>query len=389
MATRVYLHVGTPKTGTTFLQEVLWSQVDEVNRQRVLLPGSAFQDHYLACMDVVGNYEKAPRAEGAWESLVAECASWKGDALISHELFAGCVAEHIARMVTDLEKVCDEVHVVVTARDLARQIPAEWQEHLKHRSTLTLEQFLDAVRTRGHQASWFWLVQDVADLARRWAEHVPPERIHVVTVPASGTGPDVLWGRFAATVGLEPDSFSLEVSNPNSSVGVEQAELLRRLNVELDHRLDRRGAYPVLVKDQLVHQFLARREGAKIQLTREAWDFATERSRVMAEELAGLGVDVAGALEELVPSGVGAGSDELAVAETDQLLVEAVASLAAVLETYDATRARLHREIAQLRHNPPIDPEAHPVRRALVRASRRWPLVNRAKHAYKRRVQRS
>ena len=99
-------------------QEVLWSQVDEVNRQRVLLPGSAFQDHYLACMDVVGNYEKAPRAEGAWESLVEECAGWRGDALVSHELFAGCVAEHIARFHPRDEAV---VEVEVRAADRSRR----------------------------------------------------------------------------------------------------------------------------------------------------------------------------------------------------------------------------------------------------------------------------
>ncbi len=386
MASRVFMHVGTPKTGTTFLQEVLWSQVDKVRGQRVLMPGSAFQDHYLACMDVVGNYEKAPRAEGTWEGMVADCASWKADVLISHELFAGCVEEHIARMVTDLEKVCDEVHVVVTARDLARQIPAEWQEHLKHRSTLTLEQFLDAVRNRRQRASWFWLVQDVADLARRWADFVPAERIHVVTVPPSGTAPDVLWGRFASTVGLEPDAFSLEVSNPNSSVGVEQAELLRRLNSELGERLDRRGAYPVLVKDQLVHQFLARRPGTKIRLTRDDWTFAVESSRTMAERLGELGVDVVGSLDELVPVGQGVDQGELDGVSVDEVLQEALASMAELLESFDATKVRLHREIAHLRATPPIDPNAHPVRRALVRASRRWPVVNRAKHMYKRRI---
>ena len=73
---------------------------------------------------------------GAWDKLVDEMAAWHGDSIVSHELFAPATAEQAARAIAKLDFA--EVHVVVTARDLARQIPAEWQEHLKHRSTIRL-----------------------------------------------------------------------------------------------------------------------------------------------------------------------------------------------------------------------------------------------------------
>ena len=38
-ATRVFLHIGEPKTGTTFLQQVMWSNRAELAAQGVVLPG--------------------------------------------------------------------------------------------------------------------------------------------------------------------------------------------------------------------------------------------------------------------------------------------------------------------------------------------------------------
>lgn len=386
MSSRLYLHVGSPKTGTTFLQQVLWSQRDVVREQGVLLPGRAFNDHWLACMDLRGRAEDVPQSEGAWSALVEELVSWRGDALVSHELFAGLVDDEIERAVTDLSRACDELHVVITARDMARQIPAEWQEHLKHRSTVELEQFLENVRTRGPDARWFWRVQDVPALARRWADRIGAERVHVVTVPPSGSDPALLWGRFATTVGLRPEDFSLEVRHANSSVGLEQAELLRRLNAELGDRLSARGSYSVLVKDQLAHQMLALRPGTKIELPKEDFEFAVAHGGEVVEQLAALGVDVVGEPQELVPRGA-ATSSEVPHVTADEVLEEAVAALASTLQSLETTRAQLRRARAA-QGPPPIDPEVNPVRRGLVALSRRSRTVDAAKRAYKGLVRR-
>lgn len=391
MSARVFLHIGSPKTGTTFLQQVFWSQRDIVRGQGVLLPGRAFNDHFLACTDLRGRHDEVPLSVGAWARLVEEISAWDGDALISHELFAGVEEEGIETAVSDLAEVCDEVHVTITARDLARQIPAEWQEHLKHRSTLRFEEFVSSVRKRGKRAGWFWTVQDVPELVARWAPHVGVQRVHVVTVPSSGAGPDVLWGRFARTVGLEPGEFSLEVGHTNSSVGLEQAEMLRRLNEELGDRLTRQGAYPVLVKDQLVHQMLALRPGTKIELTKDDWQFAVDYGHEVKARLAELGVDVVGDLDELVPHGDPPTRDSQPEIRIEQVLDEAMAGLASTLSAHDDTRVQLRRarEAAGAAAAPPIDPEVNPVRRGLVAMSRRWNWADSAKRFYKRKRQRA
>lgn len=394
MTARVFLHVGTPKSGTTFLQQVLWSQREALQEQGLLLPGRRFNDHWLACMDVRGKTAGRPRAVGAWQRLVGELDGWDGDALISHELFAGADDDQVARVTRDLESRGLDVHVVVTARDIARQIPAEWQQHLKERkTTLTLPEFVASVRTRGVDSTWFWRVQDVGRLVATWRAHVSGDRVHLVTVPPPGAAPAVLWERFAGVMALEPDPFSLDVPRSNSSVGLEQAELVRRLNLELGERLTRRGAFSVLVKDGIVNDVLAARPGTKLGLTREDWDFAVEHAEGTVRELQALDIDVVGDLRDLVPHGPGPTTDTGPTPDPERVLEEAVAALVATLDSHDRLRVRLEEvleERAAAGHGPPApDPDAHPVRRALVAASHRWSWAGRAKRAYKRTLRRS
>ena len=48
MASKVFLHIGLPKTGTTFVQSMLWAHRDRLRSQDVLLPGRERRDHLWA-----------------------------------------------------------------------------------------------------------------------------------------------------------------------------------------------------------------------------------------------------------------------------------------------------------------------------------------------------
>ncbi len=39
MANRIFLHIGAPKSGTTYLQTVLWANRENLRRQGLLMPG--------------------------------------------------------------------------------------------------------------------------------------------------------------------------------------------------------------------------------------------------------------------------------------------------------------------------------------------------------------
>ena len=51
---RVFLHVGEPKTGTTFLQHVLFGNRDRLAARGVVLPGYTRRDHSRASRDLRG-----------------------------------------------------------------------------------------------------------------------------------------------------------------------------------------------------------------------------------------------------------------------------------------------------------------------------------------------
>lgn len=381
---RVFLHVGSPKTGTTFLQDVLWSQRAVAAEQGLLLPGERFNDHFLATLDVRGLADDPiypERAHGIWDRLVAEALAWDGSVLISHELFAAATAEQARRAVGALAEGA-EVHVVVTARDHVRQISAEWQEHVKHRSTATFGDFIREVRDDQSRTSWFWQVQDYAGVLERWGADLPPERLHVVTVPPSGANPAILWDRFAGLLGVDPAAFETELERSNSSLGAEQVELLRRVNVALGDRLPLPGPYPLVVKNVLAHRVLEPRAGTRLALDAADQEFAAEAALGITDRIAAMGADVVGDLAELVPVPGGAdpapGQDPYAAPSDATLLAESVATVADLLVVLNERRAAVQRA-----DDLTTTAQEKPIRFALVHASERRPLLRRLRAAHR------
>ena len=65
-----------------------------------------------------------------------------------------------------------EVHLVFTARDIARQLVSDWQEHIKHKHVVTLERFVDDLVELGIDAprpfgQMFWGLHDPARVLGR------------------------------------------------------------------------------------------------------------------------------------------------------------------------------------------------------------------------------
>jgi hypothetical protein len=380
---RVVLHVGSPKTGTTFLQNVLWAHKARAAEQGLLLPLERFSDHYLASLDargLAGRPEHPPRAVGSWQRLVDETASWPGTVLVSHELLAAATPGEARRAVASFGEHA-EVHVVVTARDLLRQMTAEWQEHVKHRSTKTFGEFVAELRQDGRRRNWFWRVQDFAGVLERWGSDLPASQVHVVTVPPVGAPPEQLWTRFAGLLDIDPDTFDTDVSRSNTSLGLEQAELLRRVNIELGERLPLPGPYPTVVKNVLAHRILASHKGTRLSLTPEDTEFAIQESRAVAERLAELGVDVVGSLDELVPDPETSQESANAAAydppPAEALLEESVAAVADLLVALRGAQVRHTELVAEV--------ERSPLRFALVRMSERRPVLRRARRVYQLR----
>ena len=303
---KVFLHIGEPKTGTTFLQQVMWRNRGELAAQGVVLPGHHPQDHYRASQDLrdIPQLASDPAGSwtGEWEILARQARQAPRAAVISHELFSAAGALQADRAVRSLQPA--EVHIVLTVRSIATLLPAEWQETVKHRNARGWEDWLADVIDREASSAdrrqwWFWRVHDTLAILGIWSRLVPPQRVHVITTPVHGSPSGVLWDRFASLLGTDPDSVDLTRARPNSALGMPEVEFLRRLNEVLPDEVPD-WFYMWNVKEALAHRALAARprEGRLVlPAGRSAW--AQDQAQSLIAALSVSGYDLIGALDEL------------------------------------------------------------------------------------------
>jgi hypothetical protein len=303
----VYLHIGAPKSGTTFLQGLLWSNAEALSEAGVLLPGGSFGEQVRATRDLRGvemeEDEPGPGWDGAWDLLVDEIkASGQRTAVVSHEVLCSMDADKVERTVRSLAPC--EVHIVYSARDLAGLLPSEWQEYVKHRFHFGFEHWLREVvdgPREGGAARWFWRVHDIPEVLGRWAPHVPPERVHVLTMPGRGAPRDLLWERFAGLLGIDPAVADLTEARANSSLSWTETELLRRVNRDIDEDAPM-WLYHRLVTDVLALKVLpGRGEPGRVPLPAERRAWAEKKAGELVEAVRAAGYDVVGDLDELLP----------------------------------------------------------------------------------------
>ena len=95
-----------------------------------------------------------------------------------------------------------------------------------------------------------------------WGADLPPERIHVVTVPQPGarrTATDLLWLRFCEAFGIDPAWAPADSERANPSLGIAETQLIRQLNRRLGRETRREAAYDALIREMLAEDDAGRR----------------------------------------------------------------------------------------------------------------------------------
>jgi hypothetical protein len=338
LAQRVFLHVGLPKTGTTYLQTLLWHNRHELRRQGVLLPGESARQHLWASGVVREDPKidrRGPEAKHAWERLVADINAWDGTAIVSHEFFASVGAEQAKRAVAALTGA--EAHVVVTARETLSLVTARWQEFVKNGSTLPIDDYPASDQPSGTD-DWDWGTLDLADVLRRWGAAVPHERVHVLTLPKPDEPRETLWLRFADLLGIDAARCDTSVSAENESLGVVEVELLRRVNADLTgfSSAPDRGNW---IRGYLAQGKLVPRGGERFWPSPGRVAELCARGSRIADEVAAGGYDVIGDVEDLRPP-VEVPPRRHPDTVTDTELVEAATGVIAAMMTDVRTLSR-------------------------------------------------
>jgi hypothetical protein len=401
VANKVYLHVGLPKSGTSYLQAVFADNKRRLrNRAYVLYPGNSWSDQVLAARDALSanpHGARDPAVHGAWQRLVDEVTQWDGDSLVSMEWLGSAEPAQARRMVETLAPA--QVEILVTIRDIARTIPAAWQEFMQNWEQWSWPEFLSAVTSenpRGTPAgNLFWAQQDIGRLLAIWGDVLPAAQLHVVTVGQPGATAANLWLRVAQVLGIDGSQFDASGRGSNESLGLESAELMLRLNRVSHTRGLEWPVYNEMFKHALAKRGLAKRRHreSRLRLPHALEPWALERTAEQVRAIEASGADVVGDLHDLEP--VFSGDADKAEIDNAAILDAALDGLVVLAKDRSEELTRLRDRIARLREKlndeqlaavraELDDAAARPVRYMLVGMSERSRWLMAARKVYSR-----
>ncbi|MBA2444608.1 MAG: hypothetical protein H0V49_04680, partial [Nocardioidaceae bacterium] len=174
----------------------------------------------------------------------------------------------------------------------------------------------------------FWRLQDTLGTLQRWSQILPPHHIHVVTLPQPGSAPDTLWTRFCHALGIASDGYDLEVGRFNSSMSIQDAEVLRLLNQQLPQDLPW-PTYERIIKRRFNLRSTMSDLGDPILVPDRHRPAVMAYAEQTCSALATAGYDIVGDLEDLLPTDSSFG--DFTPLTPDKVTEATVAMLATVL----------------------------------------------------------
>jgi hypothetical protein len=339
VAERVFLHIGLPKTGTTYLQRALWHNKQALAEDGLLLPGRHQRRHLLASLDVRQDPSLAKRPgdiTSPWADLVTESLAWDDDVLITHEFFGAASTEQAAKVVGSFPGA--EVHAVLTARAMVELGISRWQEWVRNGARRSIDSYPPS-SDYDPTDSWGWGSFDLGDVLERWGEAIPHERIHVLPMRPGSADPSELFERFLGVLGHAAAPVEMPKHTANDSLGVVETELLRRINRHLGEFRSPydRGAW---IRGFLASQKIMPSSSERFRPGPETLADLEARGRRSTEMLQTGGFDVVGDLALLEPSDLSGLRHPSEVSDAEQLEVATEVIAALLTEVRVVTRER-------------------------------------------------
>jgi hypothetical protein len=157
----------------------------------------------------------------------------------------------------------------------------------------------------------------------------------------------------ASVLGIDPDEYAVDQVRGNPSLGLESAELMRRLNPLTREANIRRSLYGPAFKHGLAKRVLAKRSGDEPKLvlppTVHAW--ARARAARQAQEISDSGAHVVGDLRDLepvLPTEGGMQPEDVADSRLLELCLAALVTMGSQWDTARTTAAESEAAAAKL-----------------------------------------
>jgi len=331
MARQVVLHVGAMKSGTTYLQDLLFVNKQALSEQGVLVAGATHGDQARAVDDLRGQ-RSTEATRGAWGRLVHEIDAHPGTAVVSVELLAPARPE----VVDEVGKAFGDCTVVVTARDLNRSLASMWQETVQNGRSWHFDEYVEGARCARPRPErrpedvnaagrTFWRQQNIVRLCRNWGRVAP---VKLVTVPPPTSPASLLPERFLSILGV-PAANLAPPPQANARIGAASAMVLRRMNALLSAQGLDYPARAAVRKAFLAKRVMAERAASEPHIGLSVAPWTREHAAVMVTRLKELDVELVGEWSDLDPVAV-PGVDPRAI-PSDEVIEAAVVALAALV----------------------------------------------------------
>jgi hypothetical protein len=314
----------------------MWTSVEAMAAAGVGLPFKDREAHLAHLLRPLGWRPVEGFARAANEARLAKVpeilrATPGERVLVSNEDLAELTHVQATRIAGFAAEADLDLHLVLTVRGWADQVPSEYQQFLKHRMTLTYPEFVDSIRTRsGVWAERFWRRQDPVRVLGEWAGLVPAGKVHVIAVPSYSQDPDGVFRMMGEAVGFDDSVIQRPTRALNSSFGVVEAELWRRVNVALGDRLpDFTRGYGTALRFPFERGVIPKLASPRVGLPGDVVPWLQEHGRATVATLEERGYVLAGDLGRLIPAD-DAGRPVVVPAEKEiaDAAVQAIANLA-------------------------------------------------------------
>ncbi len=222
------LHVGQMKSGTTYIQNILFNNRDELKKQGWIYPGARLNHQHASyglCGKDIPWVQDPSLFKKFADNLINTIKKTDDNVIVSAECLASL---NEAGIKSFLEKVGTPDKVIVTVRGLLKTLPSAWQQSVKGGGTRSANGFYEDLVKNRDSNTGLWRTYRYGKTIELWSKFAP---VDVVIMPEGTTKKTDLWDLFQSISGLPLlKRLDVEESQVNSSVTYETAELLRAFN---------------------------------------------------------------------------------------------------------------------------------------------------------------
>ena len=381
MAKRLILHIGTQKSGSTYLQKILAKLSPDLPPEKVVYPiglgaNPRQFNHEYATYPVLRedipyiSESQANQNERSWLDLKTAVAATSQVALLSGEAISLATEAGARRLITELG--VEDVTVIVTSRNLGAVIPSSYQQLVRNGRSRYLDQVVQAwVDDRGpgdlseQEAYWEsdpehsrWRAYAAGSLVARWERVVGAGKVVTVTVPAHRQAPETLWHRFVEACGLQ-DALPADpptLGDRAANVGITEPEAMAFVDaMQVPPALEWTPRQRKWMLDRSVRDCLGKRtddRGRKPKIMASQRPLLEPIVAADLGRLRGLGAPIVGDIAELE-------LEDSSFADEPVPADQVMAAYRHLLPFFVDLARRNHEEAEELRNQPP-QPEPPP-----------------------------